>query len=122
VDGELDYSSCIQQRIAVWLATKKGERPIHPHFGCCIRDYMHTPLTIALVKEIRGKVERELKELFPETSVSMVKVEVPERNTIKVSAVVGDTSVTVTADGETLTKLNTQLRAAMRSLGMDYLR
>jgi hypothetical protein len=83
---------------------------------------MHTPLTIALVKEIRGKVERELKELFPETSVSMVKVEVPERNTIKVSAVVGDTSVTVTADGETLTKLNTQLRAAMRSLGMDYLR
>ena len=55
---------CIYQRIGVWLGTKKGERPLHPRFGCCIRDYMNEPLTMSKLKDLKGQ-EKRLWYLIP---------------------------------------------------------
>ena len=49
---------CILQRIKVWLAVKKGERPLFPNFGCCIRSYINKPLTMAIVKELIQDLRR----------------------------------------------------------------
>lgn len=109
---------CIYQRIGVWLGTKKGERPLHPRFGCCIRDYINEPLTQSRLLDLKGQIEYELKELFPEYTVSNVRVQVPERNTIKVEAVIGNSSVEFLGNAATLNKLNSQLNAALKDLGM----
>ena len=110
---------CIFQRIGVWLGTKKGERPLHPRFGCCIRDYVNEPLTQSKVKELRGLVEYELQEIFPEFTVSNVRITVPERNTIKVEAAIGNYAVEFLGDPATLNKLRSQLNAALKDLGMS---
>ena len=109
---------CIYQRIGVWLGTKKGERPLHPRFGCCIRDFMNEPLTMSKLKDLKGQIEYELHELFPEYTISNVRVTVPERNTIKVEAVIGNYPVEFLGNAPTLNKLRSQLNSAMRDLGM----
>jgi len=114
-----DPLECIYQRIAVWLATKKGERPIHPNFGCCIRDYMNEPLTMSKLKELKGQVEYELQEIFPEFTVSQVRIQVPERNTIQVEARVGNFDIQFQGNEASLNKLRSQLNSALRDLGMS---
>ena len=109
---------CIYQRIGVWLGTKKGERPLHPRFGCCIRDYMNEPLTMSKLKDLKGQIEYELQELFPEYTISKVRVTVPERNTINVEAQIGNYSVKFLGNAATLNKLRSQLNAALKDLGM----
>lgn len=109
---------CIYQRIGIWLGTKKGERPLHPRFGCCIRDYINEPLTQSRLLDLKGQIEYELHELFPEYTVSNVRVQVPERNTIKVEAVIGNSHVEFLGNAATLNKLNSQLNAALEDLGM----
>ena len=109
---------CIYQRIGVWLGTKKGERPLHPKFGCCIRDYINEPLNKSTLKALRGQVESELQELFPEYVISNVRLFVPERNTVKVEAIIGNYPVQFLGNAATLNKLNSQLNAALKDLGM----
>ena len=70
------------------------------------------------VKELRGLMEYELQEIFPEYTVSNVRVTVPERNTIKVEAAIGNYAVEFLGDPATLNKLRSQLNAALRDLGM----
>jgi phage baseplate assembly protein W len=115
VTNELD---CIYQRIGIWLGCKKGERPIHPNFGCCIRDYINEPMTLSKLKALRGQVEAELKEIFPEYTISNLRVTVPERNSVKIEAQVGSYPVEFLGNAATLNKLNTQLNAALKDLGM----
>ncbi len=110
---------CIFQRIGVWLACKKGERPLYPNFGCCIRDYMNEPLTMSKLKELKGQVESELKEIFPEFTVSNVRIQVPERNTIQVEAKIGDFEIEFQGNEATINKLRSQLNNALRDLGMS---
>lgn len=114
----VDPVECIYQRIGIWLATKKGERPIHPEFGCCIWEYINEPLTVAVLKELRGRVEAELQEIFPEYNVRNVTVTVVEKNTIEIRAYVGDAEVKFLGNEATLSKLNAQLREALKDLKM----
>jgi phage baseplate assembly protein W len=106
------------QRIAIWLAVKKGERPLHPNFGCCIRSYINKPLTMSLVKELKGRIQSELEELFPEYTVSNLRITVPERNTINIKAIIGSYPVEFLGNPASLNELNTRLNEALRDLGM----
>ena len=49
---------------------------------------------------------------------SNVRLTVPERNTIKVEAVIGNYPVEFLGNAPTLNKLNSQLNAALMDLGM----
>ena len=106
------------QRIGVWLAVKKGERPLYPQFGCCIWQYVNRPLTVSILKELKGLIQSELQELFPEYTVSNLRVTVPERNTINISAQIGSYPVEFLGNAATLNMLNSQLNAALKDLGM----
>ena len=114
-----DARDCIWQRLGVWLATKKGERPLNPRLGCCIKDYFNQPLTYSKLLDLRGDLERELKAVFPEFKVSGVKVEVPERDTVKVSATIGETEIEFLGNPATISSLESHLSRVLADLGMQ---
>jgi hypothetical protein len=70
------------------------------------------------LKDLKGQIEYELQELFPEYIISNVRVTVPERNTINVEAQMGTYSVKLLGNAATLNKLRSQLNAALKDLGM----
>lgn len=109
---------CILQRIMVWLSVKKGERPLFPNFGCCIRSYINKPLSVAVLKELKGQIQSELEELFPEYQVQNLRITVPERNAIRIEAYVGTVAVDFLGTAATLNELNTRLNSALSDLGM----
>jgi phage baseplate assembly protein W len=109
---------CILQRIKVWLAVKKGERPLHPNFGCCIRSYINKPLTVSILKELKGQIQFELEELFPEYVVSNLRITVPERNAIDIKVNIGAYPVEFLGNAATLNELSTLLNKALKDLHM----
>jgi len=109
---------CIMQRVGVWLAVKKGERPLHPDFGCCIRSYMNKPLTMSIIKALKGEIQGELEELFPEYVISNLRVLVPERNTVEIKAIINGIPVEFLGNEATLNELNSRLNHALSDLGM----
>ncbi len=113
-----DELECIYQRIGVWLAVKKGERPLFPNFGCCIWSFVNRPLTMSNLKQLKGLLQSELEELFPEYIVSNLRVTVPERNTTSVSAQIGAYPVEFLGNPATLNQLESQLARALKDLGM----
>jgi len=120
-EGDIDYTDCIMQRLGIWLAVRKGERPLFPNFGSCISDYINEPLTYSKLLDLKGQIERELKrDVFPEDTfkVSNVKVEVPARNEVRVSANIGNYAVEFLGNAATLSRLESQLARALSDLGM----
>ena len=111
---------CIMQRLAIWLAVKKGERPLHPQFGCVIRSYINMPLTMAVLKELTGLIRADLIDLFPEYTVSNLRITVPERNTIDIKVNIGGYDVEFVGNEANLAELRDMLNAALRDLGMAY--
>jgi phage baseplate assembly protein W len=109
---------CILQRIGIWLATKKGERPLHPAFGCCIKEYINKPMTLATLKALQGAIKSDLDDLFPEYPVKNLRVTVPERNTVRIQAYVGHVEVDFLGSEPEINKLHDQLNHAMSDLGM----
>ena len=120
-EGNTDYTDCIMQRLGIWLAVKKGERPLFPNFGCCIRDYINEPMTYSKLLDLQGQVERELRnDVFPEKefTVSNVRVEPIARGEIRVSANVGNYAVEFLGNAAAINSLESQLARALSDLGM----
>jgi len=109
---------CVLQRIAIWLAVKKGERPLHPNFGCCIRSYINRPMTVSILKSLKGEIQAELEELFPEYQVSNLRVNVPARNEISIKVNIGAYPVDFLGNAAILNELNMVLNRALKDLGM----
>jgi len=109
---------CVLQRIMIWLAVKKGERPLHPEFGCCIRSFINQPMTISILKDLKGQIQAELEELFPEYEVSNLRVTVPARNEVSIKANIGAYPVEFVGNAASLNELNTMLNRALSDLGM----
>jgi phage baseplate assembly protein W len=113
-----DELQCIQQRIAIWKATKKGERPLRPRFGCCIRDYIHEPLTGSRLLDLKADLQRDLSSLFPEMTVKVLKVESWERNSVNIETMIGNYEIEIPANAEELAKLDSMLQRALSDLNM----
>jgi len=109
---------CVLQRIMIWLAVKKGERPLHPNFGCCIRSYINRPMTVSILKSLKGEIQAELEELFPEYQVSNLRVNVPARNEISIKVNIGAYPVDFLGNAAILNELNMVLNRALKDLGM----
>jgi hypothetical protein len=92
---------------------------LNPRLGCCIKDYFNQPLTYSKLLDLRGDLERELKAVFPEFKVSGVKVEVPERDTVKVSATIGETEIEFLGNPATISSLESHLSRVLADLGMQ---
>lgn len=113
-----DPLECIYQRLGIWLATKKGERPLHPEAGCCIREYYNAPLTGSKLLDLEGEITAELIDIFPEYDVQSVDVTSPDRNTVKITATIGESDVEFLVNPGEISRLEAQFSRVLSDLGM----
>lgn len=119
---EAQVRNCINQRIAVWKATKKGERAFNGQLGCCLRDYFNEPLTASNLLKVQKQVEWELGQILPEMNVRDVKVRTDARNQVTIESIIGNFEVEFATNPEELDRLHTDLQRAMGDLRIGVFR
>lgn len=117
-----DPEMCIFQRIAVWKATKKGERQFNGNIGCCIRDYINEPLTQSRLLALQKDVERELKQVFPEMDVVVSRVRSDYRNQVTIETTIGNFDLEISSNSEELDRMHTDLQRALSDLRLGVYR
>lgn len=81
------YEERIRQSILLVLGTARGERVMHPEFGCGIHDLAFDPNSAATEARVGFEVREALLDFEPRVDVDEVRVvrEAPERMVIHVS-------------------------------------
>lgn len=64
----------LTQSIQLILSTYPGERPVHPEFGCRLRDYVFRGATLDNATALSYEVERALTRWEPRVDIDMVNV------------------------------------------------
>lgn len=113
-----DPLECIHQRIFLWKAIKKGEMPLSPNVGCCVRDYINEPLTATNLLNLKKDIAKDFANVFPEYKVEVKRVWSDTRNEVKIESQIGDFEVDLTCNSEELDRLHTILQIALEQLGM----
>jgi hypothetical protein len=75
-------------------------------------------MTVSILKSLKGEIQAELEELFPEYTVSNLRVTVPARNEISIKANIGAYPVDFLGNAAILNELNMVLNRALKDLGM----
>ncbi len=66
------YEEDIEESIMIILKTPKGERFLHPDFGCGIYDYVFSPINSSNLSMMQTEVENALKLFEPRIEVEKV--------------------------------------------------
>lgn len=77
IEGKIsmsEYETDIKEAILIILGTRKGERIMHPDFGCGIHDFVFSPLNKTTISLVENAV-REALTLW-EPRIELIKVEV----------------------------------------------
>jgi hypothetical protein len=114
----LHTEECLLQRLGIWLALSKGERPLFPYTGCCIREYVNKPLTKSNLYDLRANLYRELSDVFPELEIKKVEVTPIDRYSIQINAIIGDVDIVLAVSGQDLSVLQRALNKVMSDLHM----
>jgi len=77
-------------------------------------------MTVSILKSLKGEIQAELEELFPEYTVSNLRVTVPARNEISIKANIGAYPVDFLGNAAILNELNMVLNRALKDLGVSY--
>lgn len=113
-----DELQCIMQRVGIWMATERGERPLHPDAGCCVRDFFHARMTSANLLDLKAQIKAELAEVFPEFSLIDVEVEALSRTEVKITSNIGNYEIEIMGNPGEINTLRSQLSRVMSDLGM----
>ena len=76
-----EYEEDIRESIWIILATSKGERVMHPEFGCGIHDFVFATLSMATVGLVESNVREALIRWEPRIDLDEVKV-IPAQGTL----------------------------------------
>ncbi len=76
------YEEDIKESILIILKTAKGERFLHPDFGCGIYDYVFSPINSTNLSLIQTEVENALKLFEPRIEVEKVSASPKNENLI----------------------------------------
>lgn len=77
IDGKIsmsEYETDIKEAIRIILGTAKGERIMHPDFGCGIHDFVFAPLNKATISLVENSVREGLTLWEPR--IELINVEV----------------------------------------------
>ena len=79
----------IERSIRLILATAPGERPMRPHFGCGIHDFVFAPADATTAGRISVEVKNSLQFWEPRIEVKDVEVTVDQfaRNTLYINII-----------------------------------
>lgn len=67
-------SDDIEQAIRLILATRPGERPMRPEFGCKVHDLLFAPLDASLAGQAIAETRRALDRWEPRITIETVSV------------------------------------------------
>lgn len=67
------YEDMIRQSVRLILSTRKGERFIHPEFGCDIYNLLFQPIDYTTLKQMENEVIRSLRAWEPRIGELTVK-------------------------------------------------
>jgi uncharacterized protein len=106
LDGKIsmsEYETDIKEAIRIILGTAKGERLMHPDFGCGIHDFVFSPLNTATLSLVENTVREGLTLWEPR--IELIKVEViPEES----------------AEGKLLVSIDYQVRVTNNRFNLVY--
>ncbi len=71
----VEYEEDIKQSIRIILATAKGERVMHPDFGCGIHDLVFGVINVALIAQVERDVSDALRLYEARIEVEQVSVD-----------------------------------------------
>jgi len=111
-----DELQCIMQRIAIWMATERGERPLHPDAGCCIRDFFNATMTSANLLDLKAQLRAELADVFPEFRMIEVEVRPLSRNEVQIKANIGNFDIEIIGNPGEVRSLQSHLNQVMQEL------
>lgn len=77
IEGKIsmsEYETDIKEAIRIILGTRKGERIMHPDFGCGIHDFVFSPLNKTTISLVENSVREGLTLWEPR--IELIKVEV----------------------------------------------
>ncbi|MFA5452382.1 MAG: hypothetical protein WC248_02260 [Candidatus Methanomethylophilaceae archaeon] len=100
-----------RQRLLMWLALPKGERPDSPSLGCCLHDYFHAKIDGATIRRLRLDVSSDLKSVFPDLDIKNTSVEsIGSTSTgnreIMIGVTLGDDDMRFIADFDNMSAIN----------------
>ncbi len=76
------YEEDIKESILIILKTAKGERFLHPDFGCGIYDYVFSSINSTNLSLMQTEVENALKLYEPRIDVEKVKATPQDENLV----------------------------------------
>ena len=74
-DASVKYETDIEQSIYLIVSTSKGERLMHPDFGCGIHDLVFDVINSALINGVKRSVETALRTFEARIEVLQVAVD-----------------------------------------------
>lgn len=114
-----DELECIMQRVAVWYGTERGERPLCPTAGCCIREFFNKPMTRSNLLDLKAELKVELQDVFPEFDLIEVELEPLSRSEVKIYVNIGNYDIEFIGNPGDVNVAQRALRQALRDLGME---
>jgi phage baseplate assembly protein W len=86
-DGKIETSQFeddIREAIGIILGTSKGERVMHPDFGCGIQDLVFATLNTSTIGMIKDSVKEALVMWEPRIDIKNIDVSIDKSNDSKV--------------------------------------
>lgn len=69
-----DYEKDIKESILIILGTAKGERIMHPDFGCGIYDYVFAHMDVSTIGLMKSSIETSLTTFEPRIEITNVDI------------------------------------------------
>ena len=71
----------INNSLIILLSTQLGERVMLPDYGCNLQDMLFEPLTLTLVTQIKGIIERAI--LYHEPRINLLNIEIDNEDELE---------------------------------------
>jgi len=74
-------SDDINNSLIVLLSTRLGERVMFPEYGCDLQEMLFKPLTLTLITQMKGVIERAI--LYHEPRINILSIEIDTKNELE---------------------------------------
>ena len=77
-DGKIslsEYEDDIKESILIILGTAKGERIMHPEFGCGIHEYVFAHMDVSSIELMKSSIENSLNTFEPRIEIININIE-----------------------------------------------
>lgn len=94
VTGDIALTSTaagnLQQRLLLWMSTRRGERLESGDLGCCLQDYLHDTLSPRIATNLGMDLRGEMQDVFQDVQILSVKCKILDSRTLGLDVKMGN--------------------------------